>query len=72
MGSLLVSHTGSWVRGQHNPFRFTRHALALGINDAEADAVLTLSDLTGHGGEPVVESEGLADLLAKVREGDRE
>lgn len=31
--------------------------------------MLALSDLTGHSGEPVVEAERLADLLALVREG---
>lgn len=38
--------------------------LALGLDPDEADAVLRLSPLTGHGGEPCVEAARLDDLLA--------
>jgi hypothetical protein len=46
--------------------------LALDRTSEEADVVLALSAITGHGGEPVVEADRLADLLAQVREVDEE
>jgi hypothetical protein len=47
--------------------------LGLGIDPDEADAVLALSDLTGHDGEPCVEAARLDDLLGLVTlEGEEE
>ena len=43
--------------------------LALDLAAEQADALLTLSAITGHSGEPAVEADRLADLLALVREG---
>jgi hypothetical protein len=45
-----------------------RDALILaGLSPEEADAVLALSGLTGHSGEPCVEAERLDDLLGLIQ-----
>jgi hypothetical protein len=41
--------------------------LALDLTDEEADAVLSLSGITGHGGEPCVEAARLDELLELAR-----
>jgi hypothetical protein len=37
--------------------------LALGIGEADVDRLLRGTPLSGHGGRPIVESEGLAELV---------
>jgi hypothetical protein len=49
----------------------TRDDLLLaGLSEDEADAVLRLSPLTGHGGQPVLEADRLEDLLAQLDDED--
>jgi hypothetical protein len=43
--------------------------LALDLSEAEADALLAASPLTGHEGRRVVEAERLPELLETPREG---
>jgi hypothetical protein len=41
--------------------------LARGLDPDEADAVLAMSGLTGHGGRPCVAADHLDDLLGLVQ-----
>jgi len=43
----------------------------LGIEEAEVDALLTASPLTGHDGRRVAEAERLPELLAELRNNTR-
>jgi hypothetical protein len=43
--------------------------LALDLSEAEADALLAASALSGHDGRRVVEAERVPDLLEALREG---
>jgi hypothetical protein len=43
--------------------------LALDLSEAEADALLAASPLTGDGGRGVVEAERLPELLEALRQG---
>jgi hypothetical protein len=42
--------------------------LALGIDEADADALLADSPLSGHDGRPVVEADRLDELLTALRQ----
>jgi hypothetical protein len=44
--------------------------LAVGLCPEEANAILRWSDVSGHGGQPVIEAERLHDLLADIRDSE--
>jgi hypothetical protein len=64
----VISTTSRTIEGRAVDDYLTRDdLLALGLDPREADAVLALSDLTGHGGEPSVAADQLDDLLGLIR-----